>query len=129
MLDAALSRCAAPVPDAGSVAAKAALRAAEALGLSARALAEVVGVSEATVSRLRSGAARLEPGTKPFELAILFARLFRSLDAVVGGDAAAARAWMAAPNTALGAAPAALVGSVSGLMEVIAYLDSRRAVL
>jgi hypothetical protein len=116
------------LPDPAEVAVKASLRAADLLGIGGRMLGGILGVSEATVSRLRSGQARLEPGSKPFELAILFVRMFRSLDAIVGGDKAAARAWMAGQNTALGAAPITLIGQVSGLMEVINYLDSRRAV-
>ena len=70
---------------------KAALRAAERLGLSGRQLAEIVGVSEATVSRLKRGEAMLEDGSKPFQLAALLVRAFRSLDAITGGDDAWAR--------------------------------------
>lgn len=116
-----------PRPDAGAVVTKAVVRAAEALGVTARVLAEVIGVSEATVSRMRSGQHALEAGSKPFELAVLFVRLFRGLDAIVGGDAAAARAWMAAPNTALEAVPLERIRTVTGLVDVIAYLDARRA--
>ena len=35
---------------------------------------------------------------KSFELALLFIRLFRSLDAIVGGDEAVARAWLRNEN-------------------------------
>lgn len=118
---------ASPRPEAGAVVTKAALRAAEGLGVTARALAEVIGVSEATVSRMRSGQHALEAGSKPFELAVLFVRLFRGLDAIVGGDAVAARAWMTAPNTALEAVPLERIRTVTGLVDVIAYLDARRA--
>ncbi|RWG63707.1 antitoxin Xre-like helix-turn-helix domain-containing protein, partial [Mesorhizobium sp.] len=65
---------------------KATLRAADLLEITARTLALVIGVSEATVSRMRKQEFLLERGTKPFELAVLFVRLFRSLDAIVGGD-------------------------------------------
>ncbi len=37
-----------------------------------------------------TGAYQLDAGSKPFELAVLFLRLFRSLDAIVGGDTAVA---------------------------------------
>ena len=63
------------------------MRAADLLDITARMLASVIGVSEATVSRMRREEFLLERGTKPFELAVLFVRLFRSLDAIVGGDA------------------------------------------
>lgn len=94
-----------------------------------QALAQVLGLSEATVSRLRRGEVSLTEGSKPFELAALLVRAFRSLDAITGGDERTARAWMTSPNTALGAPPAELVRTVTGLTDVVAYLDARRAVL
>ena len=114
---------------APAVVTKAAVRAADRLALSNRLLAEVLGVSEATVSRMGAGTYQLAPASKPFELAVLFVRLFRSLDAIVGGDAAVARAWLRNNNTVLGATPLALIASVSGLVNVVAYLDTRRAVV
>lgn len=110
-----------------AVVTKGVLRAAERLGLPNRVVAAVLGVSEATVSRMGTGAYQLEPGSKPFELAVLFLRLFRSLDAIVGGDTAVARAWLRNENTALKAAPITLIESVAGLVHVVAYLDDRRA--
>ena len=67
--------------------------------------------------------------TKPFELAVLFIRLYRSLDALVGGDDAVARAWLKNDNTVLKRAPIELIQSVAGLANVIAYLDARRALV
>ena len=112
-----------------AVLAKALLRAAERLGVSAQALAVIIGLSPATLTRLKQGAFSLEPGSKPFELAILFVRLFRSLDAITGGDEAIARAWLANANTALDGVPIEKIRTISGLIDVIAYLDARRAVL
>lgn len=116
-------------PEAGAVLTKAALRAADRLGLSGRQLADIVGVSEATVSRWKRGDSLLEPGSKPFELAALLVRTFRSLDAITGGDEAVARRWLAAPNTALAARPMELMTQVQGLVDVTTYLDARRAPL
>jgi uncharacterized protein (DUF2384 family) len=116
-------------PDAGRVVAKAVVRAAAKLNLRSSALARILGVSEATVSRMRSENYRLKSGSKEFELAVLFVRLFRSLDSVVGGDEAVARSWLQNPNLALGATPAEKIRSIAGLIDVIAYLDARRAVL
>lgn len=116
-------------PEAGAVLTKAALRAADRLGLSGRQLADIVGVSEATVSRWKRGDSLLEPGSKPFELAALLVRTFRSLDAITGGDEAVARRWLAAPNTALAARPVERMAQVQGLVDVTTYLDARRAPL
>ena len=74
-------------------------------------------------------AARLERDQKSFELAALFVRLFRSLDAIAGGDERTARAWMKAENLALGHPPIERIQTVTGLVDVVDYLDARRAPL
>jgi hypothetical protein len=106
---------------------KATLRAADKLGLKNRVLASVIGISEPTVSRMSRGSYFLQPSEKSFELSALFVRLYRSLDAIVGGDEKVARSWFANENSALGDTPINLVQKVSGLVHVIQYLDSRRA--
>ena len=118
-----------PQPDPAATVTKAALNAAERLDLTARDLAQVTGVSEAGLSRMRKGALTYAPGTKPFELAVLFIRLFRSLDALTGGDEAVARAWLRNDNTALGRRPLDAIREIAGLTGVIAYLDARRAIV
>lgn len=116
-----------PAPNDAGIITKAALRAAERLGIKNNILARIVGVSEPTISRMRKGSYVLEQGQKPFELAILFVRFYRSLDAMVGGDDAVAADWLRNGNSALDATPIDLIQSVAGLANVIAYLDSRRA--
>ena len=118
-----------PHPAPGAVLTKAVLRAADHLGLSNRALSRVLGISEASVSRMGSGAYTLAVSDKTYELAVLFLRLFRSLDAIVSGDALAARRWLQQENTALGGVPAGLIQSVVGLVHVVGYLDARRALV
>lgn len=112
-----------------TVVTKAVVNAAERLGLSARQLAGVIGVSEASVSRMKRLDFRLERGGKPFELALFFIRVFRSLDAIAGGDEAVARSWLRNENSALGGVPAEKILTVSGLVDVLAYLDARRALV
>ena len=116
-------------PSESAVVTKAALRAATQLGLTNKVFANVVGLSEATISRMRSGEYEFQPGHKSFELALLFVRLFRSLDAILGGDDAVASAWLRNSNTVLKDEPLRLIQSVPGLMNVIQYLDARRAVV
>ena len=111
----------------GAVVTKAVMRAAQQLHVPQKALSRIIGVSEASVSRMAGGSYTLAPGDKPFELAVLFVRLFRGLDAMVGGDEAVARAWLRNPNLAFGEVPLALVQSVAGLVHVVAYLDAHRA--
>ncbi|MFZ5691404.1 MAG: antitoxin Xre/MbcA/ParS toxin-binding domain-containing protein [Pseudomonadota bacterium] len=108
---------------------KAATRAADRLGLKNNVLGRIVGLSEPTISRMRKGRYVIDPNHKSFELALLFVRLYRSLDAVVGGDETVAADWLANNNTALNGKPIDLIQSISGLISVITYLDSRRAVV
>jgi transcriptional regulator with XRE-family HTH domain len=105
------------------------LRAAEALGLTGKELSRVLGVSEPSVTRMRRGDYRIDEQSKTFELAALFVRFFRSLDAITAGDAEAARRWLRNENLALGGIPAAKIQSIAGLTHGLAYLDSRRAPL
>jgi len=114
-------------PEEAAVLTKAVFRAAERLRLSARVLAAVIGVSEATASRMKHGGLALEAGSKPFELAALVVRMFRSLDAITGGDEQTARAWMESENLSLGGTPIERIRTVSGLVDVVHYLDARRA--
>lgn len=114
-------------PDRGAILTKAAMRAAERLDISGRLLAEVLGVSEAQVSRFRKDEASLAEHTKPYELAAMLVRVFRSLDAISGGDETVVRSWLTQMNSALGARPSERITSVQGLADVVTYLDARRA--
>ncbi|HEX2538083.1 MAG TPA: MbcA/ParS/Xre antitoxin family protein [Pseudolabrys sp.] len=116
-----------PVSRDAAVLTKATMRAAQKLGLKNRVLAAVIGLSEPTISRMSKNEFTLAPESKSFELSAMLVRLFRALDAIVGGDETVAKAWLANVNTALGDAPINLIQSVSGLVNVVQYLDSRRA--
>jgi hypothetical protein len=112
-------------PDPAEVLTKAVLSAASRLGLRSRQLGEVLGLSEASVSRAKSGR-WITPDSKSGELALLFLRLFRSLDALVGGNEDQARAWLRAENTHLAGVPAERIRQVEGLVDVVQYLDAMR---
>jgi hypothetical protein len=114
-------------PSEAGVVTRATVRAADRLGLKSNVLARILGLSEPSISRMRRGEYVLEPGDKDFELAVLFVRFYRSLDAIVGGSDSVAADWIRNKNTALGATPLELIQSVAGLANVIEYLDSRRA--
>lgn len=109
----------------GPVLAKAVLAAAARLGLRNRQLAAIIGSSEASVSRLQHGRG-LDPESKEGELALLFVRLYRALDALVGGDDGQAREWLHAGNDHLGGVPADRIRTVEGLVDVLQYLDAMR---
>jgi uncharacterized protein (DUF2384 family) len=116
----------ATVPEAQATLSKAVVRAASHLRIGQSMLAEILGISPATASRLHAGRYLLDRRRKKeWELALLFVRLFRSLDAVVG-HGEQARQWLNGENRALGGRPADLVRSAEGLVRVVHYLDAYR---
>lgn len=105
---------------------KAVVRAAGLIGVSQQSLARILGVSPATVSRMFAGQYRLahERG-KEWELAVLFVRMYRSLDAIFGhGDTA--RQWLNGDNLGLLGKPLDLIQTTEGLIRVLHYLDAHR---
>jgi DNA-binding XRE family transcriptional regulator len=115
-----------PVPEQGPTLSKATVRAAQLLGLTQAELAPVLGLSRSTISRLVAGDILLAPEQKAWELAALFVRLFRSLDAIVGSNTEQARAWLDSENAGLGAPPRQLIATTEGLVRVVQYLDAAR---
>ncbi len=113
-------------PEAGPTLSKAVVRAAGFLGFSQAAMAEVLCLSPSSVSRLFSGDYVLSPARRAeWQLGLMFGRLFRSLDSILG-HGEQARTWLNGENTALGGRPADLVRSMEGINRVVAYLDSYR---
>jgi transcriptional regulator with XRE-family HTH domain len=118
-----------PQPQAAAVLGKALVRAARTLGLSQADVAFVLGTSKASISRTFSGERGLDPASAEGRNALLFVRVFRSLDTLVGGDAEKARLWLRAANRHLGAPPIRLLGRTQGLVHVAEYLDALRGTL
>lgn len=113
------------VPDPRAVLSKAVTRSAERLDVSKALLARVLGVSASTVTRLFAGHYQLEPNRKEWEFALLFVRMFRSLDSIVGNESTA-RQWLNSDNQGLNARPVELIGNTEGLVRVVHYLDASR---
>ncbi len=103
------------------------LRAAALLGLTDADVAQVIGVSGATVSRLRGRQRTISLGSKEAELALLLVRIYRSLDGILGEDREAMRAWFNEKNRHLGGTPRELIRRADGLVHVLEYLDAMRA--
>ena len=114
--------------EAQAVLTKAVTRAADRLALPRSVLAKILGLSPATVTPLYAGAYRLEQQRKEWELALLFVRLFRSLDSLVG-DEATAKTWLNSENRGLNAKPIDLIPHTEGLVRVVQYLDAARSIL
>lgn len=117
-----------PQPDPGVVLGKAVTRAAERLGLSKALLAKIIGVSPSTVTRIGDGSYRLDQGRKEWDFALLFVRVFRSLDSIVGNEATAQK-WLRSQNQALNGRPIELITHTEGLVRVVHYLDASRGLV
>jgi uncharacterized protein (DUF2384 family) len=118
----------AATPDPSAVLTKAVARAAERLGITKALLAKILGLSPPTVTRLYSGAYKLDERRKEWEFALLFVRVFRSLDSIVG-DEQTARRWLNSDNRALNGKPIDLIRRTDGLVRVVQYLDASRALV
>jgi transcriptional regulator with XRE-family HTH domain len=115
-----------PKPAPRQVLTNAVMRAAALYEITQAALAQILGLSPSTVSRMANGSYSLDEEKKEWELGALFVRLFRSLDAVVGSNDAAARGWLNGDNSGLKARPIDLIRSTEGLVRVVQYLDASR---
>jgi transcriptional regulator with XRE-family HTH domain len=115
-------------PEAAAVLSKAVARAAERLGISRSQLAQILGLSPPTITRLYNGDYRLDERRKEWEFALLFLRAFRSLDSIVG-DEATARHWLNSENRGLNARPLELMRQTEGLVRVVHYLDASRSLV
>jgi hypothetical protein len=118
-------------PDASSASKHAVLtravrRAVDLLGLSQQEAAGILHVSTATASRLMNGRTELTTDSAEGQLALLFLRVFRSLDTLVGGSAAKAEDWLRAKNSHLGGVPLDRLKTPEGLVHVAEYLDAMR---
>ncbi|MER1941601.1 MULTISPECIES: antitoxin Xre/MbcA/ParS toxin-binding domain-containing protein [unclassified Castellaniella] len=112
-------------PDPATVLTKAVARAATRLEVSHRLLAKVLGVSAPTITRLYNGTYKLDDRRKEWELALLFVRVFRSLNSIVG-DEDTARKWLNSNNHGLNGRPIDLIHQTEGLVRVVHYLDASR---
>jgi uncharacterized protein (DUF2384 family) len=115
-------------PQAAVVLSKAVARAAERLDISKSLLARVLGVSPPTITRLYSGTYLLDQNRKEWDFALLFVRVFRSLDSIVGNESTA-RKWLNSDNLGLNAKPIELIRNTEGLVRVVQYLDASRGLV
>lgn len=114
--------------DPSLVLTKAVARAAERFDISRSALASILGVSPHTLTRLYNGVYHLDKRRKEWEFALLFVRVFRSLDSIVGNDQTA-RQWLKSDNRGLNGRPEELIRQTEGLVRVAHYLDASRGLI
>ena len=113
--------------DATTVLNKAIVKAALHLQFSQRDLSQIIGTSPPQLSRLfKSHKPCINQHTKEWECALLFLRVIRSLEAIVGEDPAQAQEWLTSYNHHLGDKPLDKIKNIQGLNEVVLYLDAMR---
>lgn len=105
---------------------KAILNVARFYELSGKDLSEIIGMSEASSTRLHQGKKWLSPDTREGETALLLLRIYRSLNALVGNNHAKAKAWLTSDNRYFGKKPIDKIKTITGLVEVVQYLDAMR---
>ena len=113
-------------PDPRRVLTSAVLKASALLDITQSHLAQILGLSPSTVSRMASGSYTLDEDKKEWELGALFVRLFRSLDALIGSNDAAAQVWLSGANSGLSGRPIELIRTTEGLVRVVQCLDAAR---
>jgi hypothetical protein len=101
---------------------KAYINAYKALGISDSQGARVIGVGRSTLLRKTEFA----KDSKQSELQILFIRSYRSLYAIFGGDLISMRHWFDNDNSHIRGVPSQLCCTVSGMVNINAYLDALR---
>lgn len=118
-----------PMPEQARVLIKALLNVAHFYDLTGKDIGDIIGMSEASVTRLGQGKKRLDPATKEGEMAILLIRVYRSLNALLGNDHTKAKLWLNSQNHYLQNKPIALLKTIPGLIAVLNYLDAMRGKL
>lgn len=97
--------------------------------LSGKDLSKIIGISEASASRLIQGIKLISPHTKEGEIALLLIRIYRSLNAMVGNNHEKAKLWLNSQNKYFCNKPIDEIKTIPGLISVLNYLDAMRGKL
>lgn len=97
--------------------------------LSGKDLSKIIGISEATASRISQGIKLISPYTKQGEMALLLLRIYRSLNAMVGNNHEKAKLWLNSHNKYFRNTPIEEMKTIPGLIGVLNYLDAMRGKL
>jgi hypothetical protein len=105
---------------------KATINLADFYGFTGKELGEILGLSEASATRLHQGKKKISPNTKEGELALLLLRMYRSLNSLLGNNHEKARAWLNSKNQYFNQKPIDAIKTIPGLVDVVRYLDAMR---
>lgn len=98
------------------------------LEISSTELGNIIGVSQASASRLMRGEFAVRENAKEWEFAALLVRLYRGLFSIVGNNDQLAKDWLKSRNSAFGnEIPFEVIQKVAGLVHACDYIDAHRA--
>ena len=94
------------------------------LALSRQELASILCGSDSKV--INSQSRYIDPSSIEGQLAILLLRLYKSLNALFGGNTNQSQLWLRSENKHLGGIPIDLIQSIEGLVITVQYLEAVR---
>lgn len=98
------------------------------LEISSTELGHIIGVSQASASRLMRGEFAVRENAKEWEFAALLVRLYRGLFSIVGNNDQLAKDWLKSRNSAFGnEIPFEVIQKAAGLVHACDYIDAHRA--
>jgi hypothetical protein len=97
--------------------------------LSGKDLSDIIGISESSTTRLNQGKKLISPDTKEGEMALLLLRVYRGLNSMIGTNHNKAKIWLNSFNHYFHGKPLEHMKTVSGLVDVVNYLDAMRGKL
>lgn len=114
------------MPDQGEVLAKAALRAARDLQLTAAQYVDALGVDVTgpNGAYAMEAGAPIDPHSDAGPRALQLIRIYQRLHALTGNDRTAMAHWMRTENRQLGSRPIDSVSTTEGLGQITPYLES-----
>jgi uncharacterized protein (DUF2384 family) len=92
-------------------------------------LSDIIGISESTTTRLNQCKKFISPDTKEGEMALLLLRVYRGLNSLIGNNHEKAKIWLNSFNNYFKKKPIEQLKTVSGLVDVVNYLDAMRGKL
>lgn len=114
------------IPIRNEVITKAFIRATDRLDLKTKEITQLIGISPSNWSRVINHNRHIHLQTKEAEFTLLFLRIYRSLDALYGGNLERMKEWLRVENSHLQGVPIELIQSIEGLARVTTYLDAMR---
>ena len=97
---------------------------ADRLGLNDIQLAKILFAKEDFVTSIKNEKSVLKFGSVPYVQATLLVRIYKSLDAMTGGNQKIGQQWMKSQNSAFGDSPISHILKRQGINDVVKYLDT-----